>query len=668
MGGNLPVRSPRLRFRMVANRQPLAERNHNEASSVGAGRRDGARSPVAVGAAPAYPVPMHDGADQQFEQRMMAWIERRWRVLFWLMLAGACIYFLSYKWDQIRWLALSDTDDNMRLAQVHAWLAGQPWFDLRQHKLSPPEGLNIHWSRIVDLPIAGLILAFRPLVGDFTADRIACAVAPMLALGPALWGLLLATRRIVHPRAYPIAFAVLMCASTSLFMWMPLRIDHHGWQLAMLALVVAGITDPHARRGGVTAGIATAISFGIGLELIPLMAIAGGSIALRWALGGPADDADDAGRLRAYAVALAAGSAIAFGGFASWDNRAMVCDVLSPVWLSTLLLSAALLTGLSFAPARGRPARLALLIGALAIIAAFYGLSFPQCLGRPERISPELERLWFANIREVKPLYTKPWRDALQVAWLPLIGAAGGIAAAIRARGTAQGPAWASIALLSVAATAGLAWQSRFGPQAQMMAVFGATALGWRLLPRLLDAGSPLVRIGGTLLVFFALSGQLASFIAMLPKPAAEQRADQRKAKAKAREGERPARCSTIPALAQLAAFPATTMLTFVDFGPRLITMTKHSAIAGPYHRNGQAILDVQRSFRATSPEVAHAVMRRRGATMLLLCPGMAESTIYRARAPGGFYMQLMQGKAPAWLQPVALPEGSPFRLWRRIG
>ena len=192
------------------------------------------------------------------EERMMLWVERHWRTAFWLLFAGACAYFLYYKWGQIRWLALSDTDDNMRLAEVKAWLGGQGWFDLRQHKLAPPEGLNIHWSRIVDLPIAALILIFKPLVGDFTAQRIACAVAPMLAFGPALWAMIVTVRRIVHPRAYPIAFAILMCAQTSLFMWMPLRIDHHGWQLAMLLLVIAGLADPNGRRGGATAGVSLA--------------------------------------------------------------------------------------------------------------------------------------------------------------------------------------------------------------------------------------------------------------------------------------------------------------------------------------------------------------------------------------------------------------------------
>ncbi len=589
----------------------------------------------------------------------MAWIERHWRTVFWLLFAGCCAWFLYHKWGQIRWLALSDTDDNMRLAEVKAWLGGQGWFDLRQHKLAPPQGLNIHWSRIVDLPIAALILIFRPLVGDFTAQQIATTVAPMLALGPALWALILTVRRIVHPRAYPIAFAILMCAQTTLFMWMPLRIDHHGWQLAMLLLVIAGIADPDKRRGGITAGLATSVSFGIGLELIPMMAIAGGSIALRWAL-----DREEATRMRAYAAALGGGCAVAFGGFASYDNRAMVCDVLSPVYLSTLLLTSALLIGLSYVKADARALRFALLAGVGGAIGGFFGLSFPQCLGRPEQISPELEQLWFSHIREVKPITEKPWRDALQTSWLPVIGLIGAAFALRRAWRQPGAPAWATILALSLFSTLGLFWQSRFGPQAQLIGVFGAAALGWAWLPRLLGAGSSLMRVGGTLVVFFILSGQVAQFVAMIPKTAKEQR----RVKVEAKAANRPGRCNTLPALAELDKLPPATMLTFVDMGPRLITMTRHSAVAGPYHRNAEAILGVHHSFRATSPEVAHRVMRRHGATMLLLCPGMAESTIYRARAPQGFYMQLIDGKVPAWLEPVELPEGSPFRLWKLVG
>ncbi len=87
---------------------------------------------------------------------------RRWFLLFW---AGAAIYMFYYKWNAIHWFALSDTDDNMRFAQVRALLDGQGWYDLRQHRMDPPAGISIHWSRLVDLPIAGLILLIPPFAG-----------------------------------------------------------------------------------------------------------------------------------------------------------------------------------------------------------------------------------------------------------------------------------------------------------------------------------------------------------------------------------------------------------------------------------------------------------------------------------------------------------------------
>ena len=46
------------------------------------------------------------------------------------------------------------TDDAMRLAGVRDLLAGQSWFDLTQHRLDPPQGSPMHWSRLIDAPIA----------------------------------------------------------------------------------------------------------------------------------------------------------------------------------------------------------------------------------------------------------------------------------------------------------------------------------------------------------------------------------------------------------------------------------------------------------------------------------------------------------------------------------
>jgi hypothetical protein len=124
--------------------------------------------------------------------------------------------------------------------------------------------------------------------------------------------------------------------------------------------------------------------------------------------------------------------------------------------------------------------------------------------------------------------------------------------------------------------------------------------------------------------------------------------------------------CPTLWALKPVAQVPRGQVLTFVDLGPRLITVTHHDAVAGPYHRNGDDIIDVMRAFRGTA-ESARATIERRGIDYVLICPGLSESTIYASQARQGFYMQLVRGTVPAWLQPVPLPAKSPYRMWRVV-
>lgn len=578
---------------------------------------------------------------------------RGWWLFAW---GGFAVWLLVWKWGAIHWFALGDTDDNMRIAQVRALLAGQGWYDLRQYKLNPPIGFNIHWSRLVDLPIAGLILALKPFVGGFLAEKAAVAVAPMLPLGVALYVLMLAARRLIDRNAWLIAVPILACAQNTLLMWAPLRIDHHGWQLAFLVVMVAGSADRDRLRGGITTGLATALSLVIGLEMLPYLALAGVMTVLAWVR----DDAA-APRLRGYGAALAGGSALGYAVFASNDNRAYVCDVLSPVYLSAMLAAGAIAVLLGSLSLHHRRARfVAALLGAIVLAGAF-ALVWPDCLGKPERISPELEQNWFQYINEAKPMWSHGYKRYVPVFSLAVIGTIGALAALWRNRLDERVMPWATVSALSLASTGLLFWQTRAGPAAQLLAVPGAAWLGWHLLRHTLEHGKMIVRIFGTVAVFLVVSGLATSVAVQLvpEKPQSETRKKVAAANSK---------CPTLPALVPIERLPATTILTFVDMGPRLIAVTHHSAIAGPYHRNGEAIMDVQHSFRSKDPAVAHGVMQRHGATLLLLCPGMSESTIYASQNPDGFYRQLIHGKVPAWLKPVVLPKGSPFLLWRKVG
>lgn len=589
--------------------------------------------------------------------RMTIWGERLTRdwlrvvVALWL---AACVWFLWQRWGVIHWFALPDTDDNIRMTQVRDWLHGQGWYDLRQYRLDPPRGFDIHWSRLVDLPIAGIVLLVRPVFGGIVAEKTAAALAPMLPMLVAMVAMALAARRLVAPGAYALGAALVLGCVNVVAMFMPLRIDHHGWQLAMLAVGIAGLADERGARGGITVALATVLSLVIGLELMPFLALLGGAIVLRWVW-----DEAEAPRLSAYALALTGATAIGYVLFTSEANRAPRCDALTPVWLSAILVAGALLFALSHLRGAERGGRLAAAVGAGGLLAVAFALVWPGCLGRPEHVSPELDRLWLSNVKEARPITMQKPGVILQMAFMPTIGLVGTLFALWRARRDPQRlAAWLAVFALAALSCAMLFWQTRIATAAQLIGTVGVTALAWELLRWIAALGAPVAaRVAGGAAALGLLSGLGAYYAAKLiptNPPTARSRAITQATR----------RCPTLPALAPIARLPATTVMTFVDLGPRLIAVTHHSAIAGPYHRNGAAILDIHHAFDGP-PDQARAIAHRHGATLLLTCPNMAESTIYRARSPHGFYAQLASGKRFPWLEPVPLPGHSPYRLWR---
>jgi hypothetical protein len=577
-------------------------------------------------------------------------LERRWRwwvLLFWLATSAVLLYL---RWAQINAFVLNDTDDNMRIMQVRDLIAGQGWYDLRQHRLNPPFGADIHWSRLVDLPIAGIKLALAPFVGGPSAEKAAVALAPLLPMAAAMAAVAVAARRLIAPWAFALAIAILLCGHSVRNQWAPLRIDHHGWQLALLAVAVVSLTDPKRARGGALLGAATALSLVIGLEMLLYLALLGGIAALMWVR-----DRAEGRRLATYGASLAGGSALGFLFFVSYANRAPVCDALSPVWLSVVAAGGAVAVGLALLGPRSWPLRLGLAAAAGAALAAGFALAWPQCLGRLEGASPELVRLWLGNVREARPLYMHGYSTAISVAALPVAGLIGyAIMLWRHRRDEAKLVAWAATAAPALLAALLLLWQSRAGPAAQLLAVPGATALVWLAISSRFMA----VRVIGTVALFLLASGllpqQLLRYFPPKPNPGLKV------------VNKANALCPTLWALKPVAQLPKGQVLTFVDLGPRLITLTHHDAVAGPYHRNGRDIIDVMRAFRG-SADSARATVERRGIDYVLICPGYSESTIYASQAKQGFYVQLVRGRVPAWLQPVPLPAKSPYRMWRVV-
>lgn len=588
--------------------------------------------------------------------RILNVIDRKWRLLLlavWVLFAAWLTY---HRWTNIQAFILSDTDDNMRMSQVRALLTGQDWYDLRQYRMLWPQGADIHWSRLVDLPLAGLMLIGKMFLSGADAERWAAALAPLIPLALLLVSLTLSVRRLVAPAAWPLAIVALFFAGSTLGMFMPMRIDHHGWQLALLALAVAGIADPKRARGGATLGIATALSLSIGLEMLIYLALGGAAMTLFWII-----DRDDRRRLATYAATVGGGTAAGFLVFASYANRMPVCDALSPVWLSDALLGGALLLALAWwSPAKWQH-RLGGAVAAGAVVAAFHAIAWPHCLSRLEGASPELVDLWLSHVREARPVYRHGWRTAATILSLPVAGLVGwSVLAWLSRADRAKLQRIVAAALPALAALALLFWQTRTGPAAQMLAIPGAVGMVWFLAPRTFRSDRVLVRtLGTTLIVIVGLGGTVPVVIDSIPRETPTKR---QAAIGKANSG-----CPSLWNLRPVAQQPAGIVFTFGDLAPRLITVTHHKSITGPYHRNSQAIIDTMKAFRGDAGQ-AHAIIRKYRADYLLTCPMMSQSTIYMAEAPKGFYAQLERGQEPAWLERVPLPADSPLKMWKVVG
>jgi hypothetical protein len=594
--------------------------------------------------------------EQKFEEAALDAIERHWKLIVVVAWLAFCAWYLWDNYEAVRWFRLGDTDDNMRMMQVRGLLHGQGWYDLRQHRLNPPLGANIHWSRLVDLPIAGLIFGLRPLLGGPVAERWAVGVAPLLPYLLLLFSLAITARRLIDRRAYPLTFLALMFAGSTNGMFMPERIDHHGWQLALLAISVSAIADPKRVRGGLVLGVSTALSLAIGLEMIIYLAILGAAAVLFWV-----DDVEERDRLRAYALSLGAGTALSFLIFASYDNRAPVCDALSPVWLSDALLGGALMYGVALLSPGDWRKRLGLALIAGAAIAAFHALTWPHCLQRLEGVSPEVDRLWLSYVKEARPVYRHGWRIATLVVAVPITGLIGWSVLAWMRRGDrdmlrrvlgAAAPAFAASLLLL--------WQIRTGPASQMLTLVGCAALVWILVPLAWNSKSSAVRVfGAAAFTIIGLGAAVPLVLGFIPqsKPTNYESAI----------GKANSLCASLWGMKPVALQPKGVVFTFVDMGPRLITVTHHDAIIGPYHRNGEQIADVMNAFRGDADQ-AHRLIAKYHSNYLLTCPKSSTTTIFMSEVPKGFYGQLEAGRVPNWLQRVDLGKDSPFKMWRVVG
>lgn len=566
--------------------------------------------------------------------------------LAWAMIAAL---LLVTNLREIAALRFPDPDDVLRLVQVRDLLAGQGWFDLVQYRANGVEGgVAMHWSRLVDLPLAGMILVLAPLFGQPLAENIAVVAVPLLTFGCAL---LLAGRiawRLIGDEATGLACLAMALSVPVIAQMRPLRIDHHGWQVVLALAAANGLMARSPRVGGWLVGLALAAWMSISIEGLPMAAAFCGVAALRWVR-----KRQDAGWFVHTMQALAVGSAGFYAATRGFGDLGQYCDAISPAHLAIFGLGALAATGLAALEPLPRPA----VVGGLAAIAGLGATTLlamaPPCAAGGSA-DPLVASLWYDGVAENLPIWRQSPTLALQIVVPPLIG----LFACLRLAGRSADWLrrwWIDYAMLLGAA---LALSLVFARAGAVAGALAAVPLGWQIR-EWIRAARTMRRPGKRVLALAAMAVALLPALPLTLLTFAMP--------AEAATAVAPARasaCEVSDSAATLRALPRGEILAPLDIGPRLLYETRHSVIATGHRRGERGMREVIGAFTG-SEAAAHRYLAARGTAYLVLCPDLAEAARYAGAAPRGLIARLIEERAPAWLEPVAAPSADGVRVWK---
>ena len=541
-------------------------------------------------------------------------------------------------------------DDWMRLFEVRDLLSGQGWYDVAQHRLDPAGGgASMHWSRLVDLPLAAAILLFGTLLPQAQAENAAIAIVPLLYLLGAMFALRAIMRRL--GMAWPAVLAGL--ALLPLFPLLPGQfapgsVDHHVPQ-AMLALCCAALLLNAGREAAIVAGVLAAAWVNVSLEGLPLVAALGAAYGLAYLFWSER-------RLAWFLGALAISAPLLSLATRPVSEFALpYCDILMPGHMAAFAAAALVAMALHFAPAQVRwQGRLAGL-GTIAMVSVPVALAtLGRCASDPfAQLDPLLATYWHGYITEGLPAWRQPLSVMAMLGWTLVIVLAG-LRTAWRIPMERQRE-WLLLGVVASAACLFSFLLLRAALVAQLLAVPFAALLLAHYLPRARALASAAPRILATVFCFVLVTPAAASALLKPIDPLFAQATMQAQVPAPIAAGS----CE----YARLEALPQGHVLAPLDASPEILGRTRHTAVMASYHRNQARMRDVLAAFTG-SPGKALEIARANGADYVVACLAESDLALYRTAAPGNFSNAIAAGDV-AGMSVVPGFETGPLRVFR---
>ncbi|MGB7287537.1 MAG: hypothetical protein WBC71_11450 [Salaquimonas sp.] len=561
-----------------------------------------------------------------------------------------------------------DPDDFLRLHQVRNWMAGQSWFDVSVPRMNLPDGGDMHWSRLVDVPIASLIWFFDLFVDTQSAERLAALVWPTLLLIATVFVLLAICEKVYPKTNRLLALIFIVTCSAAMVEFAPSRIDHHGIQILIYCVALLGLVKADENMGHYLIGASVALSIVIGLDGLLLMLFILCWLGFEWALG-----IDKYGTgLRKTAIAMTVTSLVFYPISVPPENWLRVlCDVNSILFLTALLAISAAFVVMSFATntlsfeskIKTIAARLAL-GGLLAagILALLYGL-YPQCsLGPMSGISDELRVEWLSQIVEAKGLIAYVIENDSSWVGMPLylifvIGL--GLYIIVKTPSHPRLLAlWVTIVIcLLLGFFQVRTYRIGIFAIVPICAILSQTA--WYYFNARYSRSRPMA-LAATGLTCLLLISPTWIILGKMIMPANSAPTNEQPVEIVTRTlGPLPQspiagknECSAQSEYVFLNTLPKGYILNAIDIGPSILVFTNHSVVGGNYHRNDQAILDTRRFFFGSEAE-AIEIAERRNPDYIAFCWFPLPDALGK-EDQAKFGVQLLQNKVPQWLKKVS--------------
>ncbi len=599
---------------------------------------------------------------------------------------------------------LADPDDYMRLQQVSAWLGGQSWYDLAVPRMGADT--IVHWSRLIDMPIAAVALPFISAFGVTDALMIASFIVPLVWLGVLFYVLPRMARLAVGADRANIACVLFLFMPLLAFNFTPGRVDHHGAQTIIALFGLISLSNIIMQKRGVFFAVASALCFAggfwIGAEALPwaILFVACLAIAAAWLGEGVQHHAAVFGVALPVFTAALVPIALPVSELSSRAPR-LALSWFSPAYVIFAALSGGVLVAGYFLSrfTDNKYIRLVFykLLGLTALIVFFAVV--PSALNGPFTDYDNFDATTaLDNIGEAMPLvrglhinYFMPASFVpamlcfLRLLLLPLLALGVCLWKARHARDAKRLMWVAQFIFLFAAFCLTVFWQMRVGIFMEIFSVAPLTALlcaCWdQLKSRLRDRSLHYAEVGvflclGFLPVIFipALIHATPLYPDVMLFPAARGIAQ----------------CPLepiIPFLNEtdgLGAKPLT-ILNSSDTGPQILFATRHNVIAGNFDVAGNATAFA--FFHAMDDNEAHRAAVQSRADIVLVCripplmylgadyyapghthlatgeDGMLHFANRDARQP--LIQRLIRGQIPVWLKKIEIPVPSDYLIYR---